>query len=162
MTRQPVGGRIIALDVGEARIGVAVSDELGIAAYPLTVLDRRETEDCVSAILDLAREQRAVRIVVGMPLTLRGEEGPAAVRTREFVDALSAASRVPVDVWDERLTTRQAARAMAEDDQDERRRRGKVDKVAAALILQGYLDAARRRQSEPTPAPSNDRVGPET
>jgi putative Holliday junction resolvase len=148
-------GRVMALDVGEVRIGVAVSDRLCIAAHPLTVLDRTQIERDVAEILRIAEEQSAAKIVVGMPLTLRGVEGFSAARVRDLVEALAAAGTVPVEAWDERLTTRQAERVMADDGEDERSRRGKVDKVAAALILQSYLDAARRRGVSPIAPPSD-------
>jgi putative holliday junction resolvase len=134
--------RIAALDVGEARIGVAVSDELGITAQPVGVVrrvgGRRDLEAIGQALAPYAPE----RLVVGLPLTMSGSEGPQAMRVRAFAAKVAEALGLPVEFWDERLTTVAAERTLLEADVSRRRRREVVDKLAAALILQGYL--ARR------------------
>jgi len=139
--------RALGVDVGERRIGLAVSDPSGLIASPLAVLRRAEGDDAVGEIVARADELGAKVIVVGMPVDLRGELGVAAQRIAEFVEALRARSPVPVETWDERLTSAAAARAMREAGLTERDQRGQVDKVAAALILQSWLDK-RRAEAE--------------
>ena len=132
--------RLLGVDPGERRIGLAVSDPEGKVATPVGVIDRDDVEDAAGAVVARARELGAEGIVVGMPITLRGEVGPAARQVQEFVEELRAAGELPVTVCDERLTTAVAERAMLEADLSRRARREKVDKVAATLILQAYLD----------------------
>jgi putative Holliday junction resolvase len=131
--------RIAGLDVGEVRIGVAVSDELGIAAHGVGVVrrvgGRRDLEALVAMLAPYAPE----RLVVGLPLNMNGSEGPQAARVRAFAAELAAHTGLPVEFWDERLTTVAAGRVLLEADVSRRRRRGLVDKVAATLILQTYL-----------------------
>ena len=148
------------MDVGERRIGLAVSDPTGMIASPLCVIDRQQTADPAGEIIAHAGELGAGAIVVGMPLTLRGEVGPAAQRMEQFVAALRERSPVPVEVIDERLTTAVAERDMIGAGVSGQARRGSVDKVAAALILQRYLDRERFADSEGEPGgpqnPSGD------
>jgi putative Holliday junction resolvase len=131
--------RIAALDVGEVRIGVAVSDELGIAAHGVGVVrrvgGRRDLEALVAMLAPYAPE----RLVVGLPLNMNGSEGPQAARVRTFAADVAAHTGLPVEFWDERLTTVAAGRVLLEANVSRRRRRGLVDKVAATLILQTYL-----------------------
>ncbi len=135
--------RALGVDMGERRIGLAVSDPSGLIASPLEVITREEGDDPVATILRRAEELAAEVIVVGMPVDLRGEMGPAAERMSEFVERLRERSPVPVETCDERLTSAAAARAMQEAGLTERDRRGQVDKVAAALILRTWLDRRR-------------------
>ncbi len=139
--------RALGVDVGERRIGLAVSDPSGLIASPLGVLTRDEQTDAVAEVLARAQEVGAQVIVVGMPIDLRGEAGVAAQRMGEFVERLRAAGPLPVEICDERLTSAAAARAMQEAGLTERDRRGQIDKVAAALILQTWLDR-RRAEAE--------------
>lgn len=132
--------RTLGLDVGERRIGIAISDPLGMIASPLRVLDRKETTDPIGDIIAEAQTLEVETIVVGMPLTLRGEIGPAAELMQEFVDTLRERSPVPVEIIDERLTTKVAERDMIGAGMSREGRRETIDKVAAALILQNYLD----------------------
>ena len=131
--------RIAALDVGEARIGVAVSDELGITAQGLGVVRRVGGRRDLEALAALLAPYAPGRLVVGLPLDMRGTEGAAAVRVRAFAERAAAHLALPLEFWDERLTTVAAERALLEADMSRRRRREVVDKVAATLILQGYL-----------------------
>jgi putative Holliday junction resolvase len=140
--------RALGVDVGERRIGLAVSDPSGVIASPLGVIDRADDDDPVAQILRCAQELKAEVIVVGMPVDLRGEEGVAAQRMGEFVAQLRERSPVRVETCDERLTSAAAARAMREAGLSERERRGQVDKVAAALILQTWLDRARAHRDQ--------------
>lgn len=135
--------RIAALDVGKARIGVAISDELGITAQPLGVVRRVGGQTDLRALRDLLAPYEPERVVVGLPLGMSGAEGSQAARVRAFGDRVGAHLGLPVEYWDERLTTVAAERALLEADVSRRRRREVVDKVAASLILQSYL-AGRR------------------
>ncbi|HHY63019.1 MAG: Holliday junction resolvase RuvX [Bacillota bacterium] len=130
----------IGIDLGESRIGVAVSDELGIAAMPHTVIESRGWEQDIIRIGELAKKVGACEIVVGMPRNMDGSYGPAAQRVEDFCERLERAVKLPVVTWDERLSTVEASRLLIEADLSRRRRRQTVDKTAAAIILQGYLD----------------------
>jgi len=131
--------RIAALDVGEARIGVAVSDEPGTTAQGLGGVRRVGGRRDLEALATLLAPYAPSRLVVGLPLDMRGTEGAAAVRVRAFAERAAAHLALPLEFWDERLTTVAAERALLEADMSRRRRREVVDKVAATLILQGYL-----------------------
>lgn len=140
--------RVLALDLGSVRIGVAVSDAGGTLASPRTVLAR--TGDLVQdhrRLAALVAEEEAELVLVGLPLSLDGGEGPAAVAARAEADALSAVLDVPVVLHDERLTTVTAHRLLAERGLDARARRKVVDQAAAAVLLQSWLD----RQVRSTP-----------
>ncbi len=132
--------RVLGLDVGSVRIGVALSDPLGVTAQPLEVIHRRE-RDPWQRIVELVEEYGVERIVVGRPLRLEGDEGPAVAAVDEFVGRLAGRVAVPIETWDERLTTAQAERLMIEGGVRRAKRRQSIDRVAAALILQSYLDA---------------------
>ncbi len=147
--------RIIALDVGDRRIGVAVSDPTGMLASPLTVIERDGGADmsATDAVIALAREQAAGEIVVGIPYLMSGRTGSQARITLEFADALAALADIPVRRVDERLSSAQAARMLAQAGgrgAGERKGgrghsgnggKGRIDAAAAAVILQAYLDA---------------------
>jgi putative holliday junction resolvase len=141
--------RVLALDLGSKRIGVAVSDPSETIASPDRVLERSgsRTRDH-KAIGDLVAEWEAELVVVGLPLSLSGKDGPAARATREEADELAAALTVPVELHDERLTTVTASRTLQEAKMTADARRRVVDKVAAAVLLQSWLDerASRRRR----------------
>jgi len=140
--------RALGLDVGTKTIGVAISDELGIAAHPLDVLSRHGTDADVTAVMAIAIERDARAIVVGIPYELSGREGHRAKRVRVLFDALRGALPPGVELHeqDERFTTAEAQRVLIAADVSRARRKEVVDKQAAALILQGWLD--RRRRSE--------------
>ncbi len=137
---------ILALDVGERRIGAAVSDPSESYALPVRTLERSGVHEDLSAILELAREYGATTIVVGDPLRLSGERGPAAQKMDEFAARLAKAFEGRIERVDERLTTAQANRTLLAADVSRKRRKGVVDQLAAALILESYL--ARRRRAE--------------
>ena len=134
----------MGLDVGERRVGVAIADELGLISSPLTVVQRRAGD--LAELRDLAIAKGVDRLVVGLPTGLSGREGPQATVVRRFADALGAAvgPEIPVVFWDERLTTTVAERTLRQSGRRQRQK-GDVDAVAAAVILQGYLDACRAR-----------------
>jgi putative Holliday junction resolvase len=135
--------RILAIDLGERRTGVAVSDPTGLLATPLTVIESVGPRRDVERILELAREQGAERIVVGVPISLDGSAGAQAQQARTFAERLAAAGDVPVVTWDERLTTVVAERRMREAGASSRRRREQRDAAAAAVLLESYLDYLR-------------------
>jgi putative transcription antitermination factor YqgF len=128
--------KVLALDYGAARTGVAVSDETGTIARPVGVVERAATEDGLAAVAGMVREHGAERVVVGMPLTLRGERGDQALETDAFVDALRGVIDVPVETYDERFTTAMAARTGGDSHEDAR---------AAAHLLESFLAEVARR-----------------
>jgi len=134
--------RVAALDVGDARVGVAVSDELGLTAQGIGVVRRVGGVRDLEAIADVLAPYAPERLVVGLPLNMNGTEGEQAGRVRRFAERVGAHLGLPVEFWDERLSTVAAERTLREADLSRRRRRELVDQVAATLILQGFL--ARR------------------
>ena len=135
-------GRVLGLDPGTRRVGVAVSDPLGITAQPHSVLDAT-APDLIEQIARLACEVGAEGLVVGLPISLDGHEGPSAVAAREFAAALGAATGLPVKLADERFTSVTAERVLSQAGLPGRRRRAVRDRVAAAVMLQAYLDGGR-------------------
>lgn len=132
--------RVMGLDVGDRRIGVAVSDELSLFAHGLLVLERRGLAADLSALSRVIDEQEVSRVVVGMPRNMNGSYGPQAEKTSAFIDSLKQICDRPCVAWDERLTTRQAERLLISADQRRSKRKAVRDKLAAQLILQSYLD----------------------
>ncbi|MBU1672504.1 MAG: Holliday junction resolvase RuvX [Actinobacteria bacterium] len=130
--------RLIGLDVGERRIGVALSDPLGHTAQPYITIEN--DEGAIPRIGELVSESGVGRVVVGLPLLLDGREGAQAARAREFASRLGEHLSLPVEMIDERLTTRQATSVISRSEGAGRKDRGATDRVAAALILQSYLD----------------------
>jgi len=131
----------MGLDLGARRIGVAVSDPLRIIAQGLPALEVPGRKAVLAALASLVEEQDVARIVVGLPLRLSGEEGPEALAARTFAAQLAGRVHLPVELWDERLTTVQAERTLLEGNTRRKRRRQERDRLAAILILQGWLDA---------------------
>jgi len=140
-------GRILALDRGEVRVGVAVSDELGMMAHPRPFLDGRRARALFEAIADLVREEGITRVLVGLPLDPKGHDGPAARRAVRFAQEVADATGVDVELVDERMTTVLAERSLREAGASKKERRAKVDGAAAAWLLQGWLDAQDARRS---------------
>jgi putative Holliday junction resolvase len=133
--------RILALDHGTVRIGVAVSDELKMIATPLEFIPAEPFADFLVRLKDILREKEVEQILVGMPRNMNGSYGPAAQKVQEFVAVLKENIVVPVKVWDERLTSAQANRYLIEANVRREDRKQKVDKTAAAILLQSYLDS---------------------
>jgi putative Holliday junction resolvase len=134
-------GRILAIDLGQARIGLALSDPLGLTAQPLATVHRVGPRRDLRAIVQHIEATEACTVVVGLPRLMSGEEGQQAKAAREFAERLGRrVPRVQVSLWDERLTTVQAERTMISGNVRRARRRQIVDELAAVLILQGYLD----------------------
>lgn len=136
--------RLLGLDVGDRRIGVAISDPTGSLASPVEVYHRRDQVTDTQHVMDLADELEANGVVVGLPKNMNGTEGPQAEKTREFADTLSARG-LEVHLWDERLSTVEATRRMVEQRHKRRGIQQRIDSEAAALILQTYLDFVRIR-----------------
>jgi putative Holliday junction resolvase len=137
--------RILGVDLGQARIGVAVSDELGMLAHPVETIPARV--DAARRIADIVREKDAERVVVGLPRHMNGSLGTGGVEALAFVEKLQAMLSCKVVTWDERLTTMAANRALRESGQKTRDSRNVIDQVAAQMILQGYLDGLQAARS---------------
>jgi len=134
-------GRILAIDYGRARIGLALSDPLGITAQPLKVIDVKKTADAVAHIASLAGEHDVFRIVIGLPLNMDGTEGAMVDEMRAFGEKIEVSTGLPLVEWDERLTSSQALSALGKQEKDWKKRKRKLDAVAAQILLQSYLDA---------------------
>jgi putative pre-16S rRNA nuclease len=135
--------RLIGLDVGEARIGVAVSDPTGFLASARVVLARRPEDAALKALQQLVVEEEAEAIIVGLPRSLSGELHGQAALVQAFAESLRKQVSVPIHFWDERLSTVAAEREMRASGAKRDKRRAMIDAVAAAIILQSYLDASR-------------------
>lgn len=139
--RQP---RYLGLDVGSRRIGVAVSDELGVTAQPVLTLERRRSRrEDLRSLARLCRRFGVAGIVVGNPLHLSGESGERAAKTQGFAAALGELAGLPIHFWDERLTTHEAHEALYRAGRKRQEHQQMVDQVAAVMILQGFLDARK-------------------
>jgi putative pre-16S rRNA nuclease len=132
--------RVCALDLGAVRVGVAVSDELGVMAHPRGALAARPRPALLDALRALVVEEQIGRIVVGLPLDMRGTEGEAARRAREVAQQIADATTCDVELFDERLTTVEAQRALSASGVSGRKARQRIDEAAAVAILQAWLD----------------------
>ena len=133
--------RTCGLDWGEARVGVAVDDELGSMAHPRGTLAAKPEKELLAALAALAKEEGLGRFIVGLPLDMKGGEGDAARKARAFAQRLADATGLCVELWDERLTTVEARRALASTGLRERDIRSRVDEAAAVTLLQSWLDS---------------------
>jgi len=131
----------MGLDVGEKTIGIAISDELGLTAQPLRTLRRKNQAQDLESIQQIVEEYCISEIVVGLPLLMSGDAGSQVRRVKQFASPLEKMVPVPVVFWDERFSTVQAERILIEADLSRKKRKRQVDKIAAAIILQGYLDS---------------------
>ncbi|MBI1949823.1 MAG: Holliday junction resolvase RuvX [Acidobacteria bacterium] len=143
-------GRTLAFDCGDRRIGIALSDPMGIVARPLMTLTRTTWPRDLERIHAIIREHEVRRIVVGLPLDMDGSRGVRARMTESFIERIQGATGLPVIPWDERLTTVQAERILISGDVRRARRRHVVDQVAAVIVLQAYLDSRPRDTQEDT------------
>lgn len=132
--------RVLGLDFGEKRIGVAVSDPLGIIAQGVTVIERKTIEEDLKAINAIISEYGAESIVVGMPINMDGTKGKSADKVAGFVELLKASAGIPVATYDERLSTKESEKFLISSDVSRRKRKNVIDKVAAQLILESYLE----------------------
>ena len=133
--------KLLGVDYGERRTGVAISDDSRTIAFPRETLECPRAEQAAAAVARLAEGERVAGIVVGYPLNMNGTAGPRAARTDEFLAELAKRTAIPLKKWDERLSTKIAEAALIEAGTRREKRRGVVDKLAAQIILQGYLDA---------------------
>ena len=133
--------RILALDHGTKRIGVAVSDEMQIIAQPLEYILAEPFVDFLTRLKEILRDKEVELVLIGMPRNMDGSYGPAAFKVREFIAALNGAVTIPIQTWDERLTSAQANRFLIQSNVRRDQRKEKVDKTAAAILLQSYLDS---------------------
>jgi putative holliday junction resolvase len=132
--------RILGLDVGDRRVGVAISDELGVTAQPVLTVERRSLRNDLRFLVRLIRKYGCVQVVVGNPLHMSGDVSPQARKAQAFAQALESEAGIPVTLWDERLTTTEAHRHLDAAGHGGKRR-AVIDQVAAVLILQSFLDA---------------------
>jgi putative Holliday junction resolvase len=133
--------RILALDHGTKRIGVAISDELQMIATPLEFIPAEPFADFLERLKQLTREKEVELILIGLPRNMDGSYGPAALKVQEFVAVLRTAVTLPIQTWDERLTSTQANRFLVQGNVRRQDRKQKVDKMAAAILLQSWLDS---------------------
>lgn len=139
----PYAGRAMALDLGEKRIGVAISDPMRLVAKSHTVLKRKSRQEDFERIGRIIEEQHITLLVVGLPITLGGEEGRLAAWVRDYTADLSRHLTIPVAFWDESLTTKDAEASLHARGKRGKKVKERIDAVAAAFILQGYLNAQR-------------------
>ncbi len=144
--------RFLGLDIGSRRIGVAVSDELGLTAQPVLTLYRKKPRDDVRSLARLARRYACTTVVAGYPLHMSGEPSAQAAKVQVLAEQLGQFSGLPIHFWDERLTSREAHQVLYEAGRPRQEHRSVVDQVAAVLILQGFLDARRQGEAAEQPA----------
>jgi putative Holliday junction resolvase len=138
-------GRVLCVDHGEKRIGLALSDELCIIARPFGVIETDRVDDAIAEVCSVAASNQVGGIVVGLPINLKGESTLSTERARAFATDLAKRSGLSVVTWDERLSTRQGERVLIESGMRRQKRKRKVDAVAAAIVLQSYLDSAKEQ-----------------
>jgi putative Holliday junction resolvase len=134
-------GRILALDVGKRRIGLAISDPLGITAQGLPTLERTTIREDVAKLVELARDSSVSLFLIGEPLHMSGDKSKQAQYIRDFGERLTGKTGVPVQFWDERLTTVQAQRVLKESGISIEKRARAIDRLAAVILLESYLDS---------------------
>lgn len=144
----PAYGRVLALDVGERRIGVAVCDTSWVLASPYTTLHAHPPAIFLKKLQQIVTGEEIVQIVVGLPISLSGHEGPQAQRIRQFIDMLATHITVPITTCDERYTSAAAERLMIEAGLRPEQRKARIDEVAASIILQDWLDAHRQTSTD--------------
>lgn len=144
-------GRVLALDLGSRRIGLAISGPLHITAQPLTTLEASGPRRAIEEIGRIVRERGVERVIVGLPLLLNGSRGVEARKAERFAAELGRALDLPVETWDERLTSVQAERVLLAADVSRKRRKEVLDAMSAQILLQSYLDVPRRDdRTDPT------------
>ncbi len=141
MTDLPATGALFGLDLGTKTIGIAVSDATQMIATPLQTIARKKFKADAEKLLRLLEANHVVGIILGLPLNMDGSEGPRVQATRAFARNLAALTDVPIGFWDERLSTAAVERTLIEADASRKRRAQVIDKMAAAYILQGFLDS---------------------
>ena len=139
---------ILGLDIGDARTGVAISDELGIAAHPLCTIQRKSRKALIAELRELVTAHKVERIVVGLPLQLDGETGIQAKKVKQFAERLAQQVNLPIVFWDESFTTFEAAQILRGTKKRRKKRKQVIDQVAAVLILEGYLEELRNSRGK--------------
>ncbi len=142
--RLPEQGRLLAVDFGERRMGISITDELQITAQAKETLTVDRPEEAIAAIEKLVQECQIKGILIGLPLTMSGEEGPMSAKVREFAQQLKQTLSIPVVLWDERLTSLQAERTLREFNKKPSRHKAEIDRLAATFLLRNYLDSRRK------------------
>jgi putative pre-16S rRNA nuclease len=140
---EPLTGRILAMDVGKKRIGLAITDELGITAQGLPTFQRVRIRDDLKNLAELAEDRGVALILIGKPLHMSGDDSRQSAYTEEFGERLRQQTALPVVYWDERLTTVEAERVLREGGATLEQRKKAVDKLSAVLLLESFLDARR-------------------
>ncbi len=143
-----IGKRILGLDIGDKRIGLAVSDEIGITAQPIGKIDRSRTDADFGKIIEIAKEYDAARIVAGLPKRLNGSYSPQTEKVEAFIAKLKERTDIPVRTWDERLTTKSAEATLIQGNVRRKARRKVIDSMAAQIMLQHYLDCNMHLEAE--------------
>lgn len=138
---------LLGLDIGDTRIGVAISDALGVAAHPLCTLTRKNRQVDLIVISDLVSIHEVERVIIGLPISLDGTIGPQAEKVQKFAKRLEQAIDVPIEFQDERFTTAEAEEILRELNKDAREQKGLIDEVAAVLILKDYLNCNQENAS---------------
>jgi putative Holliday junction resolvase len=141
--RKPIG-RACGLDLGKARVGVAVSDELGLMAHPRGVISGKNQPELIRALCTLAEEESIETFVIGLPLDMKGGEGDAARRAREVAQRIANATGCEVALWDERLTTVEARRNLATSEVHGKKAKDHIDEASAVVLLQAWLESQKR------------------
>jgi putative Holliday junction resolvase len=141
-------GRVMGLDVGKVRVGVALSDPLGYTAQPLLTLWRKSRGEDLRSLMRLIRKHEVSEIVVGNPLHMSGDVSPWAAKVQEFAEELRVRSGLPVQLWDERLSTVAAHEILDEAGRDKRDRKYVIDQVAAVVILRGWMEAREQAAAQ--------------
>lgn len=137
--------RILGLDIGDRRIGIALSDGLGLTAQPMFTLHRTSNpKEDLRSLARMVRKHEVEELVVGLPLHMTGEESPQAKKTRAFANQLAEKTGLPLHLWDERLSSYEADQILKRSISDPAQRKALLDQVSAAVILQGFLDARRQ------------------
>lgn len=137
--------RLLGIDIGEKRIGVAMSDIFGSIASPVRVIQRQDIETDIGLINDIIKEYNISEIVAGLPRNMNGSLGQKAAQITEFTDNLKEKINIPVTMWDERLTTVAGERVLLQGNVSRKKRKKVIDKIAACIILQSYLDSLRHK-----------------
>ena len=151
--RQPLAGRVLAVDYGERRVGLALSDPAGLIAHGLETKVTRSAGDALVCIVDIVEAEQVLEIVLGLPVNMDGTAGEMAGKVEAFADQLRGRVSCDVRTWDERLTSVSAQRAMHEMGRETRGNKDSLDRISATLLLQNYLDFRRRAVNEPDSRP---------
>jgi len=136
--------RILAIDHGTKRMGLAISDGLGVIAQPMGFLPAEPFDQFLEKLKEILREKEVELLLIGMPRNMNGSYGPAADKVKEFIAVLNETLVIPIQSWDERLTSSQANRILIQGNVRRKDRKQKVDQTAAAILLQSYLDSTCR------------------